>query len=106
YDPYISVESAWELSHTVQRASGLETLLRQADYLSLHTPLTDNTKGYIGKEKFQMMKKGVRLLNFARGGLVNNADLIEALNDGTVSCYVTDFPDEQLLMHPKIICIP
>lgn len=106
YDPYISVESAWELSHTVQRASGLETLLRQSDYISLHTPLTDNTKGYIGKEKFQMMKKGVRLLNFARGGLVNNMDMIEALNEGTVSCYVTDFADEQLLTNSKVICIP
>lgn len=106
YDPYISVESAWELSHMVQRASGLETLLRQADYISLHTPLTDNTKGYIGKEKFQMMKRDVRLLNFARGGLVNNVDLSEALNDGKVFCYVTDFPDEELLKHPKVIGIP
>ncbi len=106
YDPYISVESAWGLSHTVIRASGLETLLRQSDYISLHTPLTDNTKGFIGKEKLDMMKKGARILNFARGGLVNNADLLEALKSGKVSCYVTDFPDEQLLMNDKVINIP
>jgi D-3-phosphoglycerate dehydrogenase / 2-oxoglutarate reductase len=106
YDPYISVESAWGLSHNVIRAAGLENLLRQSDYISLHTPLTDNTKGYIGKEKFQMMKKNARLLNFARGGLVNNVDLFEALNEGRISCYVTDFPDEQLLMNDKVIGIP
>ncbi len=106
YDPYISVESAWGLSHTVIRASGLETLLRQSDYISLHTPLTDNTKGFIGKEKLDMLKKGARILNFARGGLVNNADLLEALKSGKVSCYVTDFPDEQLLMNDKVINIP
>jgi D-3-phosphoglycerate dehydrogenase / 2-oxoglutarate reductase len=106
YDPYISVESAWGLSHMVIRAGGLENLLRQSDYISLHTPLTDTTKGYIGKEKFQMMKKNARLLNFARGGLVNNVDLFEAINEGRISCYVTDFPDEQLLMNDKVISIP
>jgi D-3-phosphoglycerate dehydrogenase / 2-oxoglutarate reductase len=106
YDPYISVESAWGLSHNVVRATGLETLLRQSDYISLHTPLTDTTKGYIGKEKFEMMKKGARILNFARGGLVNNVELLEALNEGKVSYYVTDFPDEQLLMNEKVINIP
>lgn len=106
YDPYISVESAWELSHNVQRASGLETLLSKSDYISLHTPLTDNTRGYISKEKFGMMKKGVRILNLARGGLVNNEDMIAALNEGIVSFYVTDFPDEQLINHEKVIAFP
>ncbi|MFP4163223.1 MAG: phosphoglycerate dehydrogenase [Chitinispirillaceae bacterium] len=106
YDPFISVEAAWGLSRSVKRARGLESLLAESDYISLHVPLTDKTKGMINKERFTLMKKGVRLLNFARGGLVNNSDLIEALNDGTVDTYVTDFPDENLLKQEKVIGFP
>lgn len=106
YDPYISVDSAWNLSKHVVRAGGLESMLHNADYISLHAPLTDNTRGFINKEKFGMMRKGVRILNFARGGLVNNEHLIEALNNGKVSTYVTDFPDEELLKQEKVIGIP
>lgn len=106
YDPYISVESAWELQQSVQRATGLESLLSNSDYISLHTPLTDDTKGMLNKEKFSMLKKGARILNFARGGLVNNADLLEAINQGIVSHYVTDFPDEELLANDRVIGIP
>ncbi|MGK7397344.1 MAG: phosphoglycerate dehydrogenase [Candidatus Cyclobacteriaceae bacterium M3_2C_046] len=106
YDPYISVESAWELSQTVKRAPGLESLLNKCDYISLHAPLTDDTRGYINRDKFHMMKKGVRLLNFARGGLVNNHHLLEAIEDGIVNRYVTDFPDESLLKQEKVIAIP
>ena len=106
YDPFISVEAAWKLSSNVKRAQGLESLLAESDYISLHVPLTDKTKGIINKEKFAIMKKGVRILNFSRGGLVNNNDLAEALNDGTVSVYVTDFPDENLLKQEKVIAFP
>lgn len=106
YDPYISVESAWDLSQNVQRASGLEMLFSKSDFISLHIPLTNNTKGFINREKLGMMKKGARLLNFARGGLVNNQDLFEALDNGLLSHYVTDFPDIDLLKHPKVVNIP
>ncbi|MFW5759994.1 MAG: phosphoglycerate dehydrogenase [Cyclobacteriaceae bacterium] len=106
YDPYISVESAWDLSQNVQRASGLEMLFSKSDYISLHIPLTNDTRGFINREKLGMMKKGARLLNFARGGLVNNQDLFEALDQGLLSHYVTDFPDIDLLKHPKVINIP
>jgi D-3-phosphoglycerate dehydrogenase len=106
YDPFISVEAAWGLSRNVKRARGLESLLADSDYISLHVPLTDKTKGYINKERFNSMKKGVRLLNFARGGLVNNADLFDAIDDGIVSYYVTDFPDEELIKHDKVIAFP
>ncbi|MDR0305638.1 MAG: phosphoglycerate dehydrogenase [Chitinispirillales bacterium] len=106
YDPFISVEAAWKLSSSVRRANGLESLFAESDYISLHVPLSDKTKSIINKERFAIMKKGVRILNFSRGGLVNNNDLIEALNDGTVNIYVTDFPDENLLKQEKVIAFP
>lgn len=106
YDPFISVESAWGLSQNVQRSKLLENLITEADYISLHVPLSDKTKGMINKNRFAYMKKGMRLLNFARGGLVNNADLIEAIKNGIVSKYVTDFVDEELLKIDSVIGMP
>jgi D-3-phosphoglycerate dehydrogenase len=106
YDPFISVEAAWGLSRNVKRARGLESLLAESDYITLHVPLSDKTKGYISRERFAIMKKGVRLLNFARGGLVNNADLLDAIKEEIVSYYVTDFPDEELLTVENVIPLP
>lgn len=106
YDPFISVDSAWRLSREVQRAEGLESLLKQCDYLSIHTPLTDKTRGILNAERFTFMKPGMRIMNFARGGLVNNDDLITALRSGQVACYVTDFPEEKLLVEENVIAIP
>jgi len=106
YDPIISVEAAWELSRNVKRALSLDSLLAKADYITLHVPLNDKTKGMINKDKFNLMKKGVRLLNFARGGLVNNEDLKEAIKEGIVAAYVTDFPDQELICIDKVIPIP
>jgi D-3-phosphoglycerate dehydrogenase len=100
------VEAAWGLSRSVKRAAGLDSLVAECDYVTLHAPLTDKTRGMINRDKFALMKKGARILNFARGGLVNNADLEEALNDGTVTCYMTDFPDDGLLQNEKVICLP
>ncbi|MDD5673992.1 MAG: phosphoglycerate dehydrogenase [Chitinivibrionales bacterium] len=106
YDPIISVEAAWELSHNVKRSLSLDNLLAKSDYITLHVPLNDKTKSLLNREKFALMKKGARLLNFARGGLVNNQDLIAALRDGTVGVYVTDFPDEELLKEEAVIGFP
>ncbi|MFQ3620135.1 MAG: phosphoglycerate dehydrogenase [Spirochaetales bacterium] len=106
YDPFISVESAWKLTREVIRAEGLETLLRQSDFISLHTPLTDKTRGLLNAERFGVMKKGVRIVNFARGGLVNNEDLLEALQTGQVARYVTDFPDAKLLEAEPVLSLP
>ena len=106
YDPYISVDAAWGLSQHVKKAKGFEHLLSISDYVSLHVPLADATRGFIDKSKFQMMKPGVRILNFARGGLINETDLIQALDNEQVNCVVTDFPTETLLKHDKIIGIP
>jgi len=106
YDPFISVEAAWGMSRNVKRARSLESLLASSDYITIHVPLSDKTKGYLARDRFAIMKKGVRIMNFARGGLVNNNDLLEAIKDGIVSCYVTDFPDEELLSNDNVIPLP
>ncbi|MDZ7722466.1 MAG: phosphoglycerate dehydrogenase [candidate division KSB1 bacterium] len=106
FDPFLSVDSAWGLSRNIQRAVSLDDLVSKADYISIHAPLTDKTRGMFNAEKFSIMKKGVRILNFARGGLVNNNDIKKALDDGIVTCYVTDFPDEELLKHDSVIGVP
>jgi len=106
YDPYLSVDAAWELSSHVRKATGLETLLSEVDYLSIHIPLLDSTKGMFNSEKFAMMKEGVTILNYARGGLVDNEDMLAALASGRVSTYVTDFPSADLLGVKGVIPIP
>jgi D-3-phosphoglycerate dehydrogenase len=106
FDPYISVDAAWGLSRDVQKAASIEELLADSDYISLHIPLNDSTKGYINEETISMMKQGVKILNFARGGLVDNAALKKALLKGLVDRYVTDFPDDEVLGIENIIPIP
>lgn len=106
YDPYMSVKHALELSREVQWIEGVQPLLAQADYVTLNIPLTPETKGYINKEKFGMMKDGVRLLNFARGGLVDTDDLQVAIESGKVAKYVTDFPIEDTIKMKNVIAIP
>lgn len=106
FDPYISIDSAWALSKNVEKATSLDNLLGDADFISLHIPLLDSTKGFVDKSKFDIMKNGVRIMNFARGGLVNKADLFSAFESGKVASFVTDFPDEELLKHDKVIGIP
>lgn len=97
YDPYISVGAAWELSRDVKHAKTLEEIYAKSDYITIHVPLNDETKDTISAESIRRMKHGVRIINFARGGLVNSDDMVEALNEGLVSCYVTDFGDDKLL---------
>jgi D-3-phosphoglycerate dehydrogenase len=106
YDPFISVEAAWNLSRSVVRADTLEGLLAKADYVTLHLPLGDATKGLLNAEKIRFMKRGSRVVNLARGGLVNEADIIDALKTGKIACYVTDFPSAELLACPNVIAIP
>jgi D-3-phosphoglycerate dehydrogenase len=106
YDPYMTVRHALELNQNVSWVEGIEPLLAQADYVTVNIPLTPDTKGYINKEKFEMMKDGVKILNFARGGLVDNNDLKDAIAAGKVSNYITDFPDEDCLKMDKVISIP
>ena len=106
YDPYISVSHAWKLSRNVLKAEGLESLLANADFVTLQIPLIPETTGFINKEKLEMMKPGVKILNFARGGLVDNPDMIAAIESGKVGKYVTDFPEDELINVKNIIAIP
>ena len=106
YDPYISVKQAWRLSRNVKRAEGIEMLLANADYVTINIPQTPETKEYINRDKITMMKDGVRILNFARGGLINKKDMKEALESGKVKSYITDFPDEDVLEMKNVIAIP
>lgn len=106
YDPYISVEAAWGLSSQVKRAKTPESLLMKADYISVHVPFLSTTKDMINKEKFALMKPGVKVINFARDGIINTADMVEALESGKVSCYVTDFAEEVLLQRENVIVLP
>lgn len=106
YDPYISVQHALQLSREVTWMEGIQPLLTKADYITINIPLTPDTKGYINKEKFRMMKDNVRILNFARGGLVDTNDLKDAIQSGKVAKYVTDFPDEEMLQIDNVISIP
>lgn len=106
YDPYISVNAAWGLSSSVVRATSLDNLLSTCDYITLHMPLNNETKNLFNKDKFEIMKKGVRIINLARGGLIDNQALLEAIGSGTVACYVTDFPEDELLGIEEIIAIP
>lgn len=106
YDPFISVDGAWALSRNVRKADSLDTLLAKADYISLHVPLTPETQGLINAERIKIMKKGVRIVNLARGELVINSDICAGIEKGIISCFVSDFTDEQLLATEKVICLP
>jgi len=106
YDPYISVDAAWNLSREVVRADTMESLLMKSDYISLHIPLGDNTRGLLDAEKFRLMKKDARVINLSRNALVKDRDIIEALEAGKLSVYVTDFPTAELLACRKVIGIP
>ena len=106
YDPFLSVDAALSLSRMVHRAMDLETIYKNCDYITLHVPQTSETKGMINEDAFHMMKGGVRILNLARGGLVNDDDMLAALESGKVAAYVTDFPNNKILQGKNVIAIP
>ena len=106
YDPYISIDNAWHLSDRVHKAAKMEDLLSKADYITVHVPLMEQTRDYISSPEFGKMKDGVIILNFARGGIIRETSLFEALDSGKVAKYITDFPDARCLMHENVICIP
>jgi len=106
YDPYISIDSAWGLSRSVKKAESLKELLESSDYITLHVPYMESTRNMIDNKAFKLMKRGVRLLNFSREGLVDNAELKKSLNEGIVEIYATDFPDEELIRMDNVISFP
>ena len=106
YDPFLSVDAALSLSRLVHRALDLETIYKNCDYITVHVPLTPDTRGMICTDSIQMMKGGVRILNLARGGLVNDDDMLLALESGKVAAYVTDFPNNKIVQGKNVIPIP
>ena len=97
YDPYISIEGAWRLPREVEKAETMEALLQQSDYVSLHVPLVEDTKNLINATNLRKIKKGARLINLSRGGIVNTSDVIAELENGNLARFVTDFPTPELI---------
>ncbi len=106
YDPYLSVDAAWNLSRSVKHVTNLDDIFSSCDYITLHVPLTDATRGVINTISIAKMKDNVRILNFARGELVETNDIIKALSDGKVAAYVTDFGNPALLDANGVIVLP
>lgn len=106
YDPYLSIKNAWNLSSSVKYCDNLADIYANCDYITLHIPCTKDTKGSINNIAFAQMKDGVRILNFARGELVNSADMIDALGNGKVASYVVDFPSDEMIGVENVTAIP
>lgn len=106
YDPYISVNAAWRLSRNVKHITNVDTIFQECDYITVHVPLLESTKGMINKEKMDMMKDGVVILNFARDTLVNDDDMAAALEAGKVARYVSDFPNPKVVHMKHVILTP
>lgn len=105
-DPYITVNAAWSLNKTVKKANTYDEVYAVSDYITIHVPSTNETRGMINAETIAKMKDGVRIINLARGDLVNNDDLKAALDSGKVASYVTDFPNDEILGYKNTVCIP
>ena len=110
YDPHISIDSAWRLPREVEKAETLEDLLKKSDYVSLHVPLVEATKNLINADNLKHFKLGSRLINLSRGGIVDSNDVIQALENGKLSQFVTDFPTPELIerstKHSDVILLP
>ena len=106
YDPYLSVDAAWRISSSIIHAHDIDAIYKNCDYISIHAPYTETTHNFINKESIEKMKPGVRIINLARAELVNDDDIVSALDCGKVTCYVTDFPNEKTSGAPGVIAIP
>ncbi len=106
YDPYISVAHAWALSRAIHRADSMEDALKDADYITIHIPLTDGTKGMINAAFLGSLKPGARVLNFSRGELADAEAVKAAIASGQIAAYVTDFSSPDLAGTPHVVCLP
>ena len=106
YDPFLSVEAALRLDRHVHVVKNVDELYRVSDYITIHIPYNSNTRDFINAESISKMKGQVRILNLARGGLVNDDDMIQALESGRVARYVTDFPDEKIAVADHVVALP
>jgi D-3-phosphoglycerate dehydrogenase len=106
FDPYITVNAAWGLSRAVIKANSYDDVYANSDYITLHAPSTNETRGMINADTIAKMKDGVRIINLSRGDLINEDDLVAAIESGKIATYVTDFPSEKLIGVKGVICIP
>jgi D-3-phosphoglycerate dehydrogenase len=106
YDPNITVQRAWQLSASVQKALSLDDLFSRVDILTLHVPLLEATANLVSRERLKLMPRKSILLNFARNGIVDDEAVMEALDEGRLTHYVSDFPTGKLIAHSKVICLP
>ena len=106
YDPYLSVDAAWQLDHAVKHCKNVEAIYSACDFITIHVPALESTKGMINAETIAMMKNGVIIVNAARDALVNEPDMLQALESGKVRRYVTDFPNSTTAGKKGCIVIP
>ena len=106
YDPQITVQRAWQLSSGVEQALSLDDLFARSDVVTMHVPLTDTTRSLVNAQRIRLMRNGTILLNFARAAIVDEADVLAALDSGKIAAYVCDFPTPQCKDHPGVIALP
>jgi len=106
FDPAITVKNAWQLSSGVEQAETLDQIFQRSDFVSIHVPLIDATRKIVNADRLALMNDGSVLVNFARGGIVDDEAAIAALDSGKLHAYVTDFPTSELIAHPKAIALP
>jgi D-3-phosphoglycerate dehydrogenase len=106
FDPKITVRRAWQLSAGVDHAETLDQLFQQSDAITLHVPLVEETRGLVSRDRLALLPKHAVLVNFARGGVVDNDAVLDALDNGNLHTYVCDFPTPELIAHPKVVVLP
>ena len=106
FDPKITVRRAWQLSAGVDHSETLDQLFQQSDAVTLHVPLVEETRGLVSRDRLALLPKHAVLVNFARGGVVDNDAVLDALDNGNLHTYVCDFPTPELIAHPKVVVLP
>jgi len=106
FDPKITVRRAWQLSAGVEHTETLNQMFQKADAITLHVPLAEETRGLVNRERLALLKDGAVLINFSRGGVVDNEAVIDALDNGKLHTYISDFPTADLIAHPKTVVLP
>ncbi len=106
FDPSITVKRAWQLSSGVQQVDTLDRLFKESNFITTHVPLIDATKAMISADRLALMPNGGVIINFARGGIADDAAILDSLNNGKLHGYVSDFPTPELIGHPKVVALP
>lgn len=106
YDPAMTIQNAWQLSPAVKRVEELDKLIKECDFITIHVPLLEQTKGLISSKLINIMKKNASLINFSRDEIVEEAELVKALKDKKIRSYITDFPNPTTLNQPGVVCLP